>query len=130
MSSTRNRNTPGNYSAEQWSLGEQINYNTYHSYGVPQSTHFAGDGLIHGRVASQQLSNNSCDIESQLFGIGSTNLVKPLPSVVPEIKTLNSLAVMDKTPLIIPGDLVVQGEQRYFRGVPVSNSTIVRKMLN
>lgn len=130
MSSTRNRNTPGNYSAEQWSLGEQINYNTYHSYGVPQSTHFAGDGLIHGRVASQQLSNNSCDIESQLFGIGSTNLVKPLPPVVPEIKTLNSLAVMDKTPLIIPGDLVVQVEQRYFRGAPVSNSTIVRKSLN
>ena len=130
MSSTRNRNTPGNYSAEQWSLGEQINYNTYHSYGVPHSTHFAGDGLIHGRVASQQLSNNSCDIESQLFGIGSTNLVKPLPPVVPEIKTLNSLAVMDKTPLIIPGDLVVQEEQRYFRGAPVSNSTIVRKMLN
>lgn len=130
MSSTRNRNTLGNYNAEQWSLGEQINYNTYQSYGVPQSTHFAGDGLIHGRVASEQLSNNSCDIESQLFGIGSTNLVKPLPSVVPEIKTLNSLAVMNKTPLIIPGDLVVQGEQRYFRGDPVSNSTIVRKMLN
>jgi hypothetical protein len=130
MASTRNKNTPGNYSAEQWSLGEQINYNTYQSYGVPQSTYFAGDGLLHGRVASEQLSNNSCDIESNLFGIGSTNLVNPMTPVVPELKPLGSLAVMDKIPLIIPGDLVVQGEQRYFRGAPVSNSNIVRKNLN
>jgi len=130
MASTRNKNTPGNYSAEQWSLGEQINYNTYKNYGVAQTTHFPGDGLLQGRVAPQQLSNNSCDIESQLFGIGSTNLVNPLPPVVPEIKPLNSLAVMDKIPLIIPGDLVVQGEQRYYRGVVGDNNSIVRKRLN
>ena len=129
MASTRNKNTPGNYNAEQWSLNEQINYNTYKNYGVPQASYFPGDGLLQGRIAPENLSNNSCDIESQLFGIGSTNLVKPLPSVVPEIKPLQSLAVMDKTPLIIPGDLIVQGEQRYFRGSPVNDSHIVRKRL-
>jgi hypothetical protein len=130
MASTRNKNTPGNYSAEQWSLNEQINYNTYHSYGVPQSTHFAGDGLIHGRIASENLSKNACDVESYLFGIGSTNLVNPLSPVVPEIKQLDSLAIMNKTPLIIPGDLIVQENQRYFRGNDKNNETIVRKMLN
>ena len=130
MASTRNKNTLGNYNAEQWSLNEQINYNTYKSYGVPQSAYYAGDGLIHGRMASEQLSNNSCDIESQLFGIGSTNLVTPLPPVVPEIKPLQSLAIMNKTPVIIPGDLVVQGEQRYFRGAPMNDSHIIRQQLN
>ena len=129
MASTRNKNTPGNYNAEQWSLNEQINYNTYKNYGVPQSSYLPGDGLLQGRVAAENLSNNFCDIESQLFGIGSTNLVKPLPTVVPEIKPLQSLAVMNKTPLIIPGDLMVQGEQRYFRGAPMSDSHIVRKRL-
>ena len=129
MASTRNRNTPGDYKAEQWSLQEQINYNTYKNYGVAESTYLPGDGLLQGRVAAENLSNNFCDIESQLFGIGSTNLVKPLPTVVPEIKPLQSLAVMNKTPLIIPGDLMVQGEQRYFRGAPMSDSRIVRKRL-
>lgn len=129
MASTRNRNTPGDYKAEQWSLQEQINYNTYKNYGVAESTYLPGDGLLQGRVAAENLSNNFCDIESQLFGIGSTNLVKPLPTVVPEIKPLQSLAVMNKTPLIIPGDLMVQGEQRYFRGAPMSDSHIVRKRL-
>jgi len=129
MASTRNKNTTGNYNAEQWSLNEQINYNTYKNYGVPQSSYLPGDGLLQGRIASENLSNNACDIESQLFGIGSTNLVKPLPTVVPEIKPLQSLAVMNKTPLIIPGDLMVQGEQRYFRGAPISDSHIIRKRL-
>ena len=81
-------------------------------------------------MASEQLSNNSCDIESQLFGIGSTNLVTPLQPVVPEIKPLQSLAIMNKTPVIIPGDLVVQGEQRYFRGAPMNDSHIIRQRLN
>jgi hypothetical protein len=130
MASTRNKNTTGNYNAEQWSLNEQINYNTYKCYGVPQSTYLPGDGLLTGRMASENLSNNYCDIESQLFGIGSTNLVTPLPPVVPEIKQLHSLAIMNKTPLIIPGDLVVQGEQRYFRGAPMNDTQITRKRLN
>jgi hypothetical protein len=130
MASTRNKNTTGNYNAEQWSLNEQINYNTYKSYGIPQSTYLPSDGLLTGRMASENLSNNYCDIESQLFGIGSTNLVTPLPPVVPEIKQLQSLAIMNKTPLIIPGDLVVQGEQRYFRGAPMKNTDIIRQRLN
>lgn len=130
MASTRNKNTTGNYNAEQWSLNEQINYNTYKSYCIPQSTYLPGDGLLAGRVAPENLSNNYCDIESQLFGIGSTNLVTPLPQVVPEIKELQSLAIMNKIPLIIPGDLVVQGEQRYFRGAPMNNIDIIRQRLN
>jgi|UniRef100_A0A6C0LPJ5 hypothetical protein len=117
MASTRNKNTPGDYTAELRSIEQHINYNTYHSYGVPQSTYLPGDGLLQGRVAPDQLSHNSSDIESFLWGIGSTNLVNPLPPTNPEIKQLKSLAVMDKIPVIVPGDLQVQPNQRYYRGM-------------
>ena len=117
MASTRNKNTPGNYIAEQRSITEHINYNTYQSYGVPQSTYLPGDGLLQGRVAPDQLSHNSSDIESFLWGIGSTNLVNPLPATTPEIKQLKSLSVIDKIPVIVPGDLQVQPNQRYYRGM-------------
>jgi hypothetical protein len=43
-------------------------------------------------------------------------LETPQPEIVPSIKQLKSLAVMEKTPLIIPGDLVVEKGQRPFRG--------------
>jgi len=117
MASTRNKNTPGDYASEKKAIQLQVDYNTYHSYGVPSVNYFPGDGLLPGKVGSAGLSNNFCDIESYLRGIGSTNLETPQPEIVPSIKHLNSLAVMDKMPLIIPGDLVVEQGQRPFRGI-------------
>ena len=117
MASTRKKHAPGDYISEQRSTTQHINYRTYHSYGVPQTTYLPGDGLLQGRVAPDQLSHNSSDIESFLWGIGSTNLVNPLPPTNPEIKQLKSLAVMDKIPVIVPGDLQVQPNQRYYRGM-------------
>jgi hypothetical protein len=117
MASTRNKNTPGDYASEKKAIQLQVDYNTYHSYGVPSVNYLPGDGLLSGKVASASLSNNFCDIESYLRGIGSTNLETPQPEIVPSIKQLKSLAVMEKTPLIVPGDLVVEHGQRPFRGI-------------
>jgi len=102
MSSTRSKNTPGNYQNEQWSNSTQINYNTYGNYGCPIQDHFAGDGLLMGRMAASTLSNNACDIESKLFGIGSTNLVEEQPDIHPDIHEVKSLNIMNKLPVIIP----------------------------
>ena len=102
MASTRNKNTPGDYKNEQWSNTEQMTYKTYENYGCPTQDHFAGDGLLMGRMAASTLSSNACDIESKLFGIGSTNLVQEQPAVVPNIHTIQSLNVMNKLPVIIP----------------------------
>jgi hypothetical protein len=115
MSSTRNRNTPGDYKLESAFSQSYVNYNTYGSYGVPSASYFPGDGLVQGRVASENLSGNACDIESFLRGIGSTNLVNPQPDVRPEIYSLKSLSIFDKTPLIIPSELVVDSNQRPLR---------------
>ena len=115
MSSTRNRNTLGDYNLESKLNDNHVNYNTYSSYGVPMASYFPGDGLVQGRVAPENLSGNYCDIESFLRGIGSTNLVTPMPDVRPEIYSLKSLSIINKTPLLVPSTLVIEPNQRPLR---------------
>lgn len=114
MSSTRNKNTRGNYESEQYALNKQSEYKTYihSSSGKPTQTQFPGNGLLVGRVAPTELSVNSCDIESFLYGIGTTNLVKPNKPPVAEIRELKSLNVINKLPVMLPMPLVVEGHQR------------------
>jgi hypothetical protein len=114
MSSTRNKNTPGNYDLEQQYYKKQTEYKTYiHSqYGKPQQTHFPGNGLLQGRVAPTELSHNPCDLESFLYGIGTTNLVNPQAKPVAQIYEIESLNVMKKLPVILPEPLVIDGHQR------------------
>jgi len=116
MASTRSKNTPGDYQLEQKSIIQQLDYNTYRSYGVPMATYLPGNNILTGRIAPENLSSNACDIESQLRGIGSTNLVNPQPEVVPEIKQLQSLNNGDKIPLVMPVEFTQEPFQRPFRG--------------
>lgn len=114
MASTRNKNTPGNYQLEQFGKLKQADYLTYiHSQsGRAAQTHFPGNGLLSGRYAPTELSYNPSDIESFLYGIGSTNLVTPLEQPIAQIKQLQTLNIMDKTPLILPNPLVIEPHQR------------------
>ncbi len=112
MASTSNKNTPGNYNLEQWSYNRQVNYSTAKCRGPPPQTNLPGNGLLAGNVSRTQLAYNSCDIESMLFGIGSTNLVTPQAPIDPQIKYLQSLNVSTKIPLFIPSPLEIQPNQR------------------
>jgi len=112
MASTRDKNQPGNYAMEQEKNTFQINYNTYDSYGVPMQALYAGDGLLMGRIGREQICNNSTDVESQLFGIGSTNLVTPKAEVTPSTKSLSYLSIMKRVPMVLPQDLVIEPNQR------------------
>ena len=78
MASTRNKNTPGNYRLEQYSLNQNIDWKLYEhsSCGRATQTNLPGNGILTGRMSNNELSNNACDIESYLRGIGSTNLVE------------------------------------------------------
>jgi hypothetical protein len=111
MASTRNKNTPGNYAMEQWSLQKQYSERTY--LQKPNQTLFAGDGLLSGKIAGRDLAKNDCDIESFLFGIGSTNLVQPLAPVVPQIESIASLNVIHKIPMIQPNPITIDANQRW-----------------
>ena len=116
MASTRNKNTPGNYELEQWSKGRQFDTKLYtHApQGKAITMHYAGNGLLGGKMHSRDLAHNACDIESFLYGIGSTNLVKPKAPVRPELKSFDSLNVIHKKPMVVPEALIVEPEQRPF----------------
>lgn len=114
MASTRNKNTPGNFELEQKSINQHKEWLLYENgaSGKTQNTYLAGNGLLVGRYGPEQLSNNAVDIESFLYGVGSTNLVNPQGSVNPSLKSMRSLNVIEKTPVYIPKPLVVERGQR------------------
>jgi len=112
MTTTRNRNNVGNYQSEQWSVKKHSDLIIGSEKSVPEQTMFPGNGLLTGRMGSNSLSHNSCDIESLLFGIGSANLVNPLPAIQPQIKPLQSLSIIDRTPFMLPEPLVIAPNQR------------------
>ena len=113
MASTRNKNTPGDYALEQWSKNRQFQTKVFTNgaQGKPQQTMYAGNGLINGRMHARDLAKNDCDIESFLFGIGSTNLVQPLPPVLPQYNEISSLNIIHKKPMIVPESLIVEPDQ-------------------
>lgn len=115
MASTSSKNTPGDYQLEQWSFAQNLNYNTYAQYGRPVTTYLPGDGLLGGNVHRENFAKNSCDIESMLRGIGSTNLVNPQAPVRGELYSLKSLSVIDRIPLLVPAPLKVEANQRPLR---------------
>jgi len=112
MASGRNRNTKGDYAMEQRMNVANVDYLTEKMYGMPYQTYHPGDGLLTGRVASENLSKNYCDIESQLRGIGANNLVSPQPEVTPDLYQLKSMSTINRLPLLLPEPLVVQENQR------------------
>jgi len=112
MASTRNKNQQGDYRVEQLANNQQLSYNTNKEYGIAKQTYLAGDGLIQGRVPDHLLARNPQDIESFLFGINSTNLVKPQGPLSAQLKCISSASIINKVPLIMPDDLNMQPDQR------------------
>ena len=112
MASTRNKNTPGDYKLEQ-NINKHIDtYLTLRSSTFAYENFLAGDGLLVGKTPRESICSNYCDVESELFGIGTTNLVKPKGPAVPSFNPIKSLNVIDRIPVIIPQPLVVEKGQR------------------
>ena len=57
---------------------------------------------IHGKV----LASNYCDIESDLYGIGSSNLVQPRLKATPNINTIPVKSFFNRLPMILPEPMV------------------------
>lgn len=112
MASTRSKNTPGDYQLETRAYTKQSAYLAYEPYGHADTTYFPGDGLIGAKISNVQLSKNYCDIESELRGIGTTNLVNAHVPTVAQINNLKSMTFMDRVPLIIPEPIVVNNNER------------------
>lgn len=114
MASTRTHNTPGNYCLQQRQYQEGRQYTIYkHSaYGEAVDTKLPGNGLNPAQIPWNKLSHNAADIESFLFGINSTNLVKPQDPLVPELACLSSANIYETTPVYLPQAFVPLKNQR------------------
>ena len=116
MASTRNKNTKGNYCLDQ---RQNIGTEEWQLYknganGYAYDTRLPGNGLNPGQLPWSTLSYNPADIESFLFGINSTNLVNPAPSLTPELKCLQTANIFKTKDVIMPVPLVVPKNQRPF----------------
>ena len=120
MSCTRNKNTPSDYCLEQKQNTQIFGYLEYKNsqYGYAYNNAMPTMGVTPSHMPRQIFSNNSIDIESALFGINSTNLVKPAPCLVPELAKINSANIYKKQTTYIPEPLVIEKNQRPF---PVPN---------
>ena len=114
MASTRNLNMRAEYALEQ-----DINSNTK-SYLVNKYGHSYNDAnptqnINYGSMSRDSLSSNPIDIETQLFGIGSTNLVNPKTPIRPDLKTLPEVDFTEKRELVMPEKYIVMNNQRPLR---------------
>ena len=120
MASTRNLNTNGNYNLEEEQFRRMRDYSSYlhSSYGPPHSTGITtGGSMPPSKMYRDSLSKNAIDIESQLMGIGSSNLVKPLAPVYPSLKTLNEVTFFVRPKMVIPAPLKINSNQRFFPNI-------------
>ncbi len=114
MTSTRNKNMPGNYLLEQRENIMRTRYDNYkHSqHGMAYRNETPAVGVIHGHMPRETLSKNPIEIESMLFGINSTNLVNPQKPPTPRLRTLPERKFFERPTLIMPLPLAVEGKQR------------------
>lgn len=114
MTSTRNNNTPSDYCLQQSSYSEAKQYNSYKNsqWGAAYDVSIPCIGITPSHMPWNTLSNNPVEIESALYGIGSTNLVKPMSPVEPDLKKVPMKSFFSTIPLIMPHKLVVRKDQR------------------
>ena len=112
MASTRSKNAMGDYKMEQKSVHKQSDHVMYPYRRVAYNNAMPAAGINVGYMPSNQLSSNSTDIESRLFGINTNNLVNPQKPVVPDLKTHANLEFFDRLPVLMPEPIIVENNQR------------------
>jgi hypothetical protein len=114
MASTRNLNTRGDYNLEQQSYKTSRNYTEYlhAAQGCAFQPSIPTIGLMPNHMPRHTLSKNPIDIESMLFGINSTNLVKPQKPIKAELKRIPTSVFFERLPVHMPKPLVIENNQR------------------
>jgi len=95
-------------------LNEQYTLYANSQYGEAYDTKMPGWGVNPAQMPGNKLSNNSTNIESFLFGINSTNLVKPAQPLYPEINTLATADFIPQNKVIMPEPFAQEKNQRPF----------------
>ena len=101
MSSTRDINSKGNYSLEQKMSKYILDNLAFYNGPSGRAANPAFPELYTpSYIPADNLSYNSTDIESELFGIGSTNLVKEKEAVNPDLKNLSTVSFFERRNIV------------------------------
>lgn len=113
MASTRNKNTRGNYVIELNRNIQSQDYLLNKEYSEPVKTMCPGNGLGGSYIPRTQMSENPIEIESFLFGIGSTNLTKQEPPAFDaNLKCLPTNNLFTMPEVVVPKKFVANTNQR------------------
>ena len=120
MASTRLRNCTNTYKREQQTYQRNFNNVSYVGKSLHRNTYLPDLGINAPRmvngVINNILSNNGADVESSLFGIGSTNLVNPKKETCADINKLKDIQFFEAKPKSnnqFPLPLVIHTDERY-----------------
>ena len=101
MASTRDINSKGNYCLEQKArVATESNLAFYNAPNGHAFDPAYPELYRQGYMPPDNFSFNSTDIESALFGIGSTNLVEPKLPTVPRFKPLSTVSFFKKPEVV------------------------------
>lgn len=110
------KNSPGEYCLEQQAFCNQQQYLHYKNSRVPQVNKLPGLGINAGNMSGgyydNVLSNNTANIESNLFGIKQIDLTKKQSKFVPSLNKLDCQEFFKTPRVFVPEPLVIQKGQR------------------
>ncbi len=115
MASTRNNNTRSDYKLQQHQFEKTRNYMITPFNDTIIKVQYPMFGINYQSAPAIQLSNNSVDLESELYGIGSTNLVKPKEKVIKDMNNLNDIVFIDRLKTIETSFPVLENERPMFK---------------
>jgi hypothetical protein len=111
MSSTRNKNTFGNYALEKRMFTENINYNLLNTQN--ENPQLAGNGMIQGPMSKDYFSTNSVDIESFLKGIHTTDLTQHThTNLTPQLTHIKTMDLYCNQTVHMPSNFQLLDNQR------------------
>lgn len=102
MASTRNNNMKSDYKLQQHQFERMRNYAIPLENNTTIKPSYPEFGINSQRAPSSTYSYNATDIESELFGIGTTNLVKEKEQVIGRMKNVDTVKFIDRMELILP----------------------------
>ena len=112
MSSTRNKNTSGDYYLEQKQSTHIFDNRIFQHRRIAYNNALPCAGINVGSIPNTELASNATDIESRLYGINSSNLVNPQKQLRPDIKSMPDVAFFERHQIFVPEPLVIENNQR------------------
>ena len=110
------KNCPGQYCLEQRKFKDQDVYIHYKNRIVPQTSKVPSLGInmgnMFGGYFNNVLSNNTVDIESNLYGIRQIDLTQPNKAFYANLNNMCEAKFFETPKVFVPEPLVIHKNQR------------------